>query len=341
MSRDALATLFHPFERGMLPLPESGARLLFLDAEAGVRPPDGFDAALFAVQPFRPSFLALERTGHAVVPEVPAGERWDQALIVLQRHRGQGERRLAEALRRVPPGGLIVAGGANKDGAASFARRAGELLPVDGRASKHHGTVFWLRRPDDVATAVAVLEAGSAPVLLEEGFETAPGMFSHGRVDPGSALLAAHLPGDLSGDVADFAAGWGYLSVAAVRASPGIRSLALYEADHDALAAARRNLARLLPGTEASFHWHDLTAEEVEPRHDAAVMNPPFHESRAADPELGAAIIRRAATALRAGGRLFLVANRHLPYEEVLAKVFSRSGEAARDGAFKVLWARR
>ena len=37
-------------------------------------------------------------------------------------------------------------------------------------------------------------------------------MFSHGRIDPGSRLLAEALPADLSGKVADFCAGWGYLS---------------------------------------------------------------------------------------------------------------------------------
>ena len=43
MSRDALKTLFHPFEAGMLPMPAAGGRVLFLGAEPGFRLPDGFD----------------------------------------------------------------------------------------------------------------------------------------------------------------------------------------------------------------------------------------------------------------------------------------------------------
>ena len=61
-------------------------------------------------------------------------------------------------------------------------------------------------------------------------------------------------------------------------------------------------------------------------------MNPPFHRGRAAEPEIGAGMIRAAAKALKPGGRLFMVANRQLPYETVLAAVFSSHGEIAREG---------
>ena len=54
MARDALKTLFHPFESGVVPLPEKGAGLLYLGAEPGFRLPEGFDAILCLVQGFRP-----------------------------------------------------------------------------------------------------------------------------------------------------------------------------------------------------------------------------------------------------------------------------------------------
>ena len=70
-------------------------------------------------------------------------------------------------------------------------------------------------------------------------------------------------------------------------------------------------------------------------------MNPPFHRSRAAEPEIGAGMIRAAAKALKPGGRLFMVANRQLPYEPVLSAAFASHAELARDGMFKVFVARR
>jgi 16S rRNA (guanine1207-N2)-methyltransferase len=52
-------------------------------------------------------------------------------------------------------------------------------------------------------------------------------------------------------------------------------------------------------------------------------------------------MIEAAARALKSGGRLLLVANRQLPYEQVLARAFRDGGETARDGRYKVLWAVR
>lgn len=60
MSRDALKTLFHPFETGIIDPPGEGERVLFLGAEAGYRLPEGFVAPISAVQPLRPLYRALE-----------------------------------------------------------------------------------------------------------------------------------------------------------------------------------------------------------------------------------------------------------------------------------------
>ena len=52
-------------------------------------------------------------------------------------------------------------------------------------------------------------------------------------------------------------------------------------------------------------------------------------------------MILAAARALKPGRRLYLVANRQLPYEKLLAKEFRQSGETVRDARYKVLWAAR
>lgn len=72
-------------------------------------------------------------------------------------------------------------------------------------------------------------------------------------------------------------------------------------------------------------------------RYDAIVINPPFHKGNAADPAIGQKMIKTAAGALRRGGRLFMVANRQLPYEVTLNEVFGEHREVSRDSGFKVL----
>ncbi|WP_054309105.1 class I SAM-dependent methyltransferase [Mesorhizobium sp. 1M-11] len=338
MSADTLKTLFHPFEADALPLPGPGKRALFLGAEPGLRLPTDFGADLHLVQGFRPDFRLLQTSGHTVSPQVE-GENYDLAFVLAGKHRGLNELHIAEAIERTCEGGVIVVAGGKEDGIASLRKRTGELVAMEGHLSKHHGQVFWFARPDsDIA---AKLRAANPSVLVEDRYETAPGMFSFDRVDAGSRFLAEHLPADIKGHAADFCAGWGYLSVALAERTAGLTGLDLYEADHAALQAAGRTLARLMPDLPVRRFWHDLAGEPVDARYDVIVMNPPFHRGRAAEPELGAAIIRAAAKALKPGGRLFIVANRQLPYERVLAEAFSSHTEIVRNDAFKVLLARR
>ena len=88
-----------------------------------------------------------------------------------------------------------------------------------------------------------------------------------------------------------------------------------------------------------ALHWHDVTAG-LPGRYDAVVSNPPFHQGRADQPELGRAFITAAAKALLPDGQLWLVANRHLPYEATLAAHFAEVRTVTDEGGFKVIAAR-
>ena len=338
MSGDALKTLFHPFEAGVLPAPVKSGRVLFLGAEPGFRLPEEWSADLCAVQGFRPDFRVLEGMRLASVSPCAEGTGYAAALVLAGRHRGRNELFIADAIERTTPSGLILVAGGKDDGVASLRKRLEGFAGLDGSLPKYHGLAFWFRRPADEAAA-AELRAANPPMLVEGRFRTTPGMFSFDRIDAGSQLLAANLSPDLSGTVADFCAGWGYLSAEVALRCPGVSALDLYEADFEALEAAKVNLEAASPQT--AFFWQDLLAEKVARRYDAIVMNPPFHKSRAAEPEIGVGMIRAAAAALKPGGRLLMVANRKLPYEKVLAAVFSRHAEIAADGLFKVFSARR
>lgn len=338
MNTGALKTLFHLFESGLLPLPDKDARVLSIGATADFRPPDNFAGELFLIQGFRPDFLALQELGHRVFPRAE-GKGYDLALVMSGRHRGKNELRIADALERTVEGALIVVGGSKEDGIASLAKRLSKLMPLGGQAPKYHGLAFWFRTPSDQQAIAAALRKANAADPIDDRFETAPGMFSHDRIDPGSKLLAETLPADLSGKVADFCAGWGYLSAELLARCAHVSSIDLYEADFASIEAARRNLAQARVATR--FFWKDLLTEPVEARYDVIVMNPPFHRGRAAEPEIGQKLIATAAKALASRGLLYLVANRNLPYERALAASFAEHRQIAGDHAFKVFAARR
>lgn len=341
MSRDPLPPLFHAFETGAIDWPSDGMRALYLGATAGLLPPPDFSGLIAAVQGFRPDYLALNRRGVAVTP-APEGERYDLALVVAGKYRGENEAHIAEAIHRVKSGGLIVVAGGKNDGISSLRKRLTDEVGVEEHLSKNHGEVFWLRRSQrgDIWAAAVTTQQAAMP-LVDGRFRTAPGMFSHDRVDAGSRLLAESLPPKLNGKAADFCAGWGYLSVSLLQRAPGIASIELFEADHASLNAAQVNLTALAADVPAASHWTDLASEPVERRFDVVVMNPPFHQGRAADPGIGHAMIRAASNALKPGGQLFMVANRGLPYEPALKKGFARVEEIADAQGFKVWKARR
>ena len=112
-------------------------------------------------------------------------------------------------------------------------------------------------------------------------------------------------------------------------------SLDLYEADARALALADENLGDAhIP---VHCHWQDV-ARGVAERFDAIVCNPPFHALGRGDrPDIGRAFIAAAANALKPGGRLWLVANRHLPYEQALGDGFAQVDTIRQEGGFKIV----
>ena len=311
---------------------------LFLGAEAGCALPNGFEAELTLVQGFRPEYRRLEAARLQPQPTVD-DHGYDGALILCNKHKGQNEDRVAEALARVKRGGQIVVAGAKDEGILSLRKQLERLGLQPVSMPKYHGVVIWFSAPDDASAAKTAL--ASKPVLVEGRFETRAGVFSHMHVDPGSELLAGRLPTDFDGNAADFGAGWGYLSIMLAERAPRVHRIDLFEANHDALECARKNLARLSPDLNARFFWQDLGHEPAKEKYDLVIMNPPFHEGRAAEPSIGEAMIRTAADALRSGGDLLLVANRGLPYEPTLQAHFRQSGETCRNARYKVLWGKK
>lgn len=339
MANGALKTLFLPFEDGILPVPEAGSAWLFLGAEVERDIDPAWKGVLTALQPFRPDYNALQKAGFQAVSRLEGGESFKGALILLGKHRGRNEAWLAQALRHVEAGGLIVVGGDKKLGIDSFRKTVERFAPVADRLSKHHAVAFWFTRPEavDEAQAEALV---AEPTLVDARFTTAPGMFSHTAIDKGSALLVKHFSGRISGHVADFGAGWGYLASEVLKHPDKLKSLALYEADFEALEAAKLNLA----GTTElplSFHWHDVNGEAIAEIYDTIVMNPPFHAGRSADPTMGQGFIAAAAKRLKPGGRLLLVANRQMPYEAGLKALFRSVLPIEDTAGYKIIEAKK
>uniref|UniRef100_UPI0035AFD559 methyltransferase n=1 Tax=Paenirhodobacter enshiensis TaxID=1105367 RepID=UPI0035AFD559 len=284
---------------------------------------------LHAIQGFRPDHDALAARG--IATSARAEGPYAAAVVFVPRAKAEARALVAEAMASVVPGGPVWIDGLKTDGIDSLLKELRARVPVSDPLAKAHGKIFRLTADPEALADWAGREQTPA-----EGFVTLPGTFSADAVDRGSALLAACLPEALPARVADLGAGWGWLS-AQILTRPGVERLDLVEAEAAALDCARRNVT----DPRARFHWADALRWSSDERYGAVVMNPPFHTGRAADPALGAAFIRAAGGMLSLSGTLWMVANRHLPYDEVLRAAFHEIEEltppGGRDGVFRLI----
>ncbi|MCW6508168.1 class I SAM-dependent methyltransferase [Lichenifustis flavocetrariae] len=246
---------------------------------------------------------------------------------------GTLERRyaIAQALRALAPGAPFhILAPKERGGARLVAELRALGCLVADVAKRHHRICSGTRPPTLTALEDTLAETGPRRVPPFDLW-TQPGVFSWDRLDPGSALLMTHLPA-LSGHGADFGCGTGTLS-RGVLTSPAVKSLLLIDIDRRAIEAARRNVE----DPRVTFRWSDLQRpDNTLAKLDFVVMNPPFHEGGTEERSLGRTFIQRASESLRRGGRLWLTANRHLPYEGVIRTLFRTVTVAAEAGGYKI-----
>ncbi len=319
MSATRLA-LFLDDQPGLLP--ESGG-IVFMGAVSGIDLSGLPRDRLYVVARMKPDFEAFEAHEIAVALDPP--EQAALAIVIVPRAKPEARALVAAAMACAD---AVIVDGQKTDGIDSLLREMRQRCACGAAFSKAHGKTFLARgQSEDFADWA---QAGG-PRVIEGGFRTRAGVFSADGIDPASRLLPEALPEKPGAHVVDAGGGWGYLS-AAILGRKGVERVDLVEADRVALECARENL----PDGRVQFHWADATRWMPETKADAVVMNPPFHAGRKGEPELGARFIAQGARMLAAGGRLWMVANRHLPYEKVLRTHFREVEEIGGDTRFKI-----
>jgi 16S rRNA (guanine1207-N2)-methyltransferase len=320
MSKSRLSTAL---DDGLIALPDGNISVM--------RPTASYDLSslprvdITVMHSFYPDYSAFENAGYVVTQDMPTCRT---AIVVVPRSKTLARAMVAAACATAD---LVIVDGQKTDGVDSLFKACRKLLGDLPSITKGHGRVFWFSATDAFASWAA-----ADPAKGPHGFYTQAGVYSDGAIDKGSAFLAEALPAKLPARMADVGAGWGYLT-GAVLARDGVQSLDLIEAEALSLDCARLNIT----DARAQFHWADATQFKPQTGYDGIVMNPPFHASRAADPGLGRSFIQAAARLLGSHGKLWMVANRHLPYETTLSECFRNVDMIAGNGAFKLFHANR
>jgi 16S rRNA (guanine1207-N2)-methyltransferase len=152
------------------------------------------------------------------------------------------------------------------------------------------------------------------------GFYSMPGIFGWNKIDKGSEILTKTLP-DLSGIIADFGCGYGYLTDFLLKQNSKVKTLYAFDIDPKAIEACTKNVLDsrvIIRQADCSKNIPDL------PACNAIVMNPPFHDGSKQDHDLGRNFIKTASYHLKKSGHLYMVANAHLPDEKIVNQEFDK-----------------
>ncbi|MER6459211.1 methyltransferase [Streptomyces sp. NPDC048409] len=161
------------------------------------------------------------------------------------------------------------------------------------------------------------------------------GVFCADRLDVGTRFFLGHLP---SGGrrVVDLGCGNGVVGTAVALADPTAEVLFVDESFQAVASAEATYKANGVPG-HAEFRVGDGLAGVAAGSVDVVLNNPPFHSHQATTDATAWRMFTGAARALRPGGELWVVGNRHLGYHVKLRRLFGNSRLVASDPKFVVL----
>ncbi|MEU6123482.1 methyltransferase [Streptomyces sp. NPDC047123] len=164
------------------------------------------------------------------------------------------------------------------------------------------------------------------------------GIFCADRLDIGTRFFLKHLPRARGGaHVVDLGCGNGVLGTAASVADPDA-TVTFIDESFQAVASAEATF-RANAAADATAHFVAGDALTAVPRGtvDLVLNNPPFHSHQATTDTTARRMFSGARAALRPGGELWVIGNRHLGYHVQLRKLFGNAEVVASDPKFVLL----
>lgn len=275
---------------------------------------------------------------------VASGAEHTAGIVFLPKGRERAALLFEQTAGRLPAGAPMWVVGPKRGGIGSAAKTLAPFASVERTESGRHCKLLFASAN---GTAARPLEGVATHWRLEVAdwsteVSSLPGVFHHGELDEGTALLLDVLASEPAWGpgvaVADVGCGAGVIG--AWLASRGCDTV-LTDVDALALWSARATLgdcggARVRARVVAAD-----VLENVEESFDAIVSNPPFHTGFDTDHAIAERLVAQAHRKLRPGGTLTLVLNRHLKTPERVAEVFGSFDVLAANRRFHVVRATR
>lgn len=274
--------------------------------------------------------------------------RYDAVIVKIPRHLALLEHQLRAIALHMAPGAAVIGAGMTKlvhtstielferfvgPATTTLARRKARLILSEPTGREVPPAESW----------TTFVVPGSSEVVT-----SGPGVFSSTRLDAGTAFFLDHLPTRTGGDrVVDLGCGNGVVGTIVARRNPDAEVI-FVDDSFVAVQSAEITFAANLPtDREARFVVGDgLTELEggatiPSGSIDLVLNNPPFHMNNAVSDATAWQMFSDAHRALRPGGELWVVGNRHLAYHAKLKRLFGNCTVAASNSKFVVLQAVR
>ncbi|MFJ5997852.1 methyltransferase [Streptomyces sp. NPDC092370] len=272
----------------------------------------------------------------------PPPERIDVLLVRVPKSLALLEDQLLRLAPAVHPGTVVVGTGMVKEIHTSTLRLFERILGPTrtSLAEKKARLIFCtpdpaLERPGNPWPYVYTLPDDVGPAAGSTVVNHA-GVFCADRLDIGTRFFLRHLPDGRGRRVVDLGCGNGVVGTAVALADPDTEVLFVDESFQAVASAEATYEANGAPG-HAEFRVGDGLAGVPSGSVDLVLNNPPFHSHQATTDATARRMFTGARRALRPGGELWVVGNRHLGYHVTLRKLFGNSRLVASDPKFVVL----
>lgn len=258
-------------------------------------------------------------------------ESADTLFFRIPKDLGYARQRLGLWAKHMPRGSRLYLCGENDEGIRNVASKIEWYGALCGEPLiACHSRMYTFERGEDPVDP----RDTHYPITFDFDGETisylsAPGLFSHDRLDAGSALLLEHMPGHIKGkSVLDPGCGSGVLSLAALAGKAS--RVSACDNSFRACEIASLNLK------DRASVIHCYVCDGINDTFDLVVSNPPFHKGTQTIEWIGKTWMRSCARVLHRNGEALIVANRFLDYPSMSAPFFASCTALARSSAFCV-----
>lgn len=274
--------------------------------------------------------------------QIPTGE-WDVVLIKAPKSLAYFEDVLLRLRPQLTPATQVMVAGMLKHLPASVWSLLERTLgsTTTSLAKKKARLIF--------ATLNPMLKVSPNPYPSSYGLENTPyriinhaNVFSREQLDIGTRFFLQHLPTEPQAQtIVDLGCGNGVLGLMAATLHPKA-TLIFVDESFMAVASARQNFTAAFGEQRAAEFTVSNGLEDFAPDSvDLVLCNPPFHQQQTVGDQMAFSLFRQARKALKPGGALWIVGNRHLGHQMSLQKLFGNAKVMAVNAKFVVLKALR